>query len=130
MTSVFSAVPSPRRILLAAQWLFDSYGGTDEMLSFVQAAVVLEILLGDKAVSDVVGLGELLRNRCAYLISRSQVQREEILSEFPRIYAVRSKIVHEGKKRLNQEEWRLFSRLRWMFARVIQSEVQLLSQAD
>jgi hypothetical protein len=105
----------------------ESFGGADEMLSFVQAAVVLEILLGDKAASDVVGLGELLRNRCAYLISRSQAEREQILQDFQRIYAVRSNIVHAGKKRLNMAEWRLFLRLRWICQRVIREEARLLA---
>jgi hypothetical protein len=58
----------------------------------------MEILLGDKAASDLMGLGELLRNRCAYLISRNHAEREEILQDFKEIYAVRSHIVHAGKK--------------------------------
>jgi hypothetical protein len=62
--------------------------------------VAMEILLGDKAVSDLMGLGELLRNRCAYLIGDSQTQREEILDEFKKIYEVRCQIVHRGKSRL------------------------------
>jgi hypothetical protein len=107
-----------------------SHSGSDEMLSFVQAAVVLEILLGDKATSDVIGLGELLRNRCAYLISRSPLERERILSDFARIYDVRSKIVHEGKKRLNLDEWKLFSRLRWICQRVIREEARLLARPN
>jgi hypothetical protein len=115
------------RILLASQWHFESFGGSDEMLSYVQAAVVLEILLGDKAASDAMGLGELLRNRCAYLISRTQAEREEILRDFRGIYDVRSNIVHAGKKRLNHSEWRLFMRLRWICQRVIQEEIKLLA---
>ncbi len=122
----FSIVEKSRRILLAGQWLFDSYCGSNELLSFVQAAVVMEILLGDKAVSDLLGLGELLRNRCAYLISTSHEERETLLSDFREIYAVRSSIVHAGKKRLNAKEWELFSKLRWMCRRVIQEEVKLL----
>ena len=127
MVPPFSAGPLSDRLLLASQWHFESYGGSDEMLSFVQAAVVLEILLGDKAASDVAGLGELLRNRCAYLISRNHAEREEILRDFRAIYDVRSKIVHAGKKHLNVPEWRLFSRLRWICQRVIQEETRLLS---
>jgi hypothetical protein len=37
-----------RQIITAAQWFFDSHCQTDELLSFVQAAVVLEILLGEE----------------------------------------------------------------------------------
>ena len=127
MGFVFSAGPPANRLLLASHWLLDSYSGSDTMLAFVQAVVVLEILLGDKAVSEVVGLGELLGNRCAYLISKSQSERDKILEDFPRIYKVRSGIVHAGKKRLSRDEWRLFMRLRWICNRVIQEESRLLA---
>src|SRR5829696_4079636 len=50
------------RLLLAGQWLFDSYVGQNDLLSFVQTMIALEILLGDKERSDLLGLNELLRN--------------------------------------------------------------------
>lgn len=127
MAAVFSTGPLAARLLLASQWHFESFGGADEILSFVQAAVVLEILLGDKAASEVLGLGELLRNRCAYLISRNQSEREQLLRDFGKIYDVRSHIVHAGQKRLNAEEWRLFVLLRSICRRVIREEARLLS---
>lgn len=89
--------PANERILLSCEWLFDSIASDNELLSFVQAMVSLEILLGDKAVSDLMGLNELLRNRCAYLIGKSQAQRDEILKDFREIYDVRSQIVHREK---------------------------------
>jgi Apea-like HEPN len=91
--------------------------------------IALEILLGDKQRSDLMGLSELLRNRCAYLIGKNQRQRESILDDFGRIYDVRSQIVHRGKSRLSRQEQYLFFRLRWMCFRVIQEEVRLL-EAD
>jgi hypothetical protein len=115
-----------KKILLAGQWLFDSYCGKNELLSFVQATVALEILLGEKSISDVMGLGELLRNRCAYLIGKSHKQREGILNDFKKIYNIRSKIVHLGKSKLNFKERLLFYKLQWMCRRVIQEEVGLL----
>lgn len=124
---VFSAdAEAAEGVLRAAQWLFDSHGGGNQLLSYVQATVALEILLGDKAASDQVGLGELLRNRCAYLIGSSRSQREEILDDFNRIYFTRSRIVHQGKSRLSRSDLRDLSRLRWMCSRVIQEEVKLI----
>src|SRR2546425_12513341 len=58
------------RLLRAAKWLFDSYAATNPLLAFVQATTSLEILLGDKTLSDLVGLGALLGNRCAFLRAR------------------------------------------------------------
>jgi len=127
---VFSNQEKARKLILGGQWLFESCCGKDELLSFVQAAVVMEILLGEKTVSDLMGLGELLRNRCAYLIGRSHKEREETLSDFEEIYDVRSKIVHSGKSRLNMHERSLLSKLQWMCRRVIQEEVTRLEEDE
>jgi hypothetical protein len=86
---------------------------------------VLEILLGDKAKSDVVGVGELLRNRCAYLIGRTHTERTNIIERFNDIYSVRSHIVHAGKTRLNRKERMLFHILHSYCRRVIQAELEL-----
>jgi len=125
---VFKNKDKAQKILLASQWLFDSYCGKNELLTFVQTAVVMEILLGEKSVSDLMGLGELLRNRCAYLIGKSHKQRQELLDKFKEIYDVRSKIVHRGKSRLNLHERSLFSTLQWMCRRVIYEEIELLKE--
>jgi hypothetical protein len=126
--SVFRAQEDANKLVLGAQWLFDSHCGNDQLLQFVQAAVVMEILLGDKAISDLTGLGVLLANRCAYLIADSHSQREEVLKDFRKIYEVRSRIVHRGQSRLTNSESDLFSTLRWMARRVIQAEIKLLLQ--
>ena len=90
--------------------------------------VALEILLGDKATSDVIGLGELLRNRCAYLIGVTHDQRQDILDGFKEIYDIRSKIIHRGKSRLTMDERTLFRKLQWICRRVIQEEIELLKK--
>ncbi len=116
------------KLILAGQWFFDSYLGRNELLSFVQTMVALEILLGDKAASDVMGLGELLRNRCAYLIGKNHTQHERILGDFKEIYDIRSKIIHRGKSRLTFRERELFNRLQWICRRVIQEEIELIAE--
>ena len=117
-----------QRVLLASRWLFDSHIGQNELLSFVQMMVAIEILLGDRERSDLLGLGELLKNRCAYLIGKSQAQRDSILRDFGGIYDVRSQIVHRGKSRLSSTERRKFFQLQWMCIRVIQEEMELLEK--
>ncbi|WP_338692462.1 hypothetical protein V5279_40940 [Bradyrhizobium sp. 26S5] len=127
MRGIFRQQEKAEFLLLAAQWYFDGSHGADELLRYVQSMIVIEIILGDKATSDQMGLSELLRNRCAYLIGNSQEQREEILDEFRRIYDVRSQIVHRGKHRLTTDERWLLSYLRWICSRVIEREVELLN---
>ncbi len=114
------------RLLRAAQWLFDSYAATNPLLAFVQATTSLEILLGDKTMSDLVGLGALLGNRCAFLIGKSRSQRDKILTDFQRIYETRSKIVHRGHPRLSPTEENDLWMLHWMCSRVIQEEMKLM----
>ncbi len=128
ISAIVKATERTQNITLGAQWLLDSYSGSDELLQFVQAAVVVEILLGEKASSDLVGLGELLSNRCAYLIATSHAERAQLLQDFRTIYDVRSKIVHRGKSRLQLRERVLGDKLRWMCRRIIQEEVKLLEQ--
>jgi hypothetical protein len=52
----FCNKPKTERVLLASRWLFDSHIGQNELLSFVQTMIALEILLGDKQRSDLMGL--------------------------------------------------------------------------
>ena len=83
---ILSNLKHTERIILASQWLFESYFGNNELLSYIQATIVIEILLGDKAKSDIMGLTELLANRSAYLIGKSFSGREKMLKEFREIY--------------------------------------------
>ena len=88
----------------------------------------MEILLGDKAVSDLVGLGELLANQCAYLIAKSHDQRAKILTEFEKKYMSADPKCHQGKEHLSPHERELFYKLQWTCRRVIQKEVDLLKE--
>jgi hypothetical protein len=110
--------------------LLDSCAGKNELLSFVQTAVALEILLGEEVKSDILGIGELLGNRCAYLIGKTHSQRKGILDDFKKSYDVRSRIVHRGKSRLALDERALFSKLQWMCKRVITEEIRLIVEDE
>jgi len=110
----------------SGQWYFDSHAGTDNLLQFVQATVALEILLGDKAISEQIGLGQLLANRCAYMLAENHAERVELLDKFDEIYETRSRIVHSGKNSLNEKEWRLLHELRYLCGRLIRKELELM----
>lgn len=122
----FSNENKSRKIILACNWIFDSYIGENELLSFIQTMIAMEILLGEKGISDIIGISELLRNRCAYLIGRSHQERLAILEDLKNIYDIRSTIVHRGKSRLNNNERFLFYKLRGMCNRVVKEELQLI----
>lgn len=130
ISAAFRNLHKAEKVLLAGEWLLDSYAGKNELLSFVQTTVAMEILLGEKATSDIIGIGELLRNRCAYLIGKTHSQREEVLENFKKIYDVRSGIVHRGKSRLTSNERALFVKLQWMCQRVITEEIKLIIEDE
>jgi hypothetical protein len=118
---------SCNKLLLAGQWFFESYCGHNNLLAFVQNMVVLEILLGgEKKESEKIGLENLLKNRCAFFIGETQAERKRIMDQFERIYDVRSRIVHMGKSRLDDEETVLFHHLQDMSKSVIQKELGLV----
>lgn len=125
----FNAGESADYLRLAARWFWDSHTGQDELLQFIQCAVVVEILLGEKAASDGMGITEMLANRCAYLIAKTHDERAELIADFKKIYFIRSKIVHNGKRRLGANDRPLFHRLKWICRRIIQAEVELLKNA-
>lgn len=129
VAKAFVGGPEAEKVRLAGRWLFDSYAGGNQLMSFLQAMVVLEILLGDKTTSDKIGLGELLRNRCAYLLGKSAQDRAEIMAEFGKIYEVRSAIVHRGKSVIRATERPLFFKLRSYAQQVIRAELQLLPRS-
>lgn len=118
------------KISLAARWIFDSLTGDNELLSFVQATICLEILLGDQKHADQLSIGDILSNRCAYMIGRNDIERESILKDFKSIYSVRSEIVHRGKPRLSTEDRKQFSKLMGYASRVIVKEIDLLSEEN
>lgn len=132
MSVVFHDDQKNRRLITAAQWYFDAIAGQSDapLLAFVQMMVVLEIIYGDEAKSDKIGLGELLRNRCSYAIGRSTSERAEISDRFNEIYSVRSKIVHTGQNRLSENEHVLFDVLSGYCRRAIHHELKLLAQDD
>jgi len=127
--SVFRSA-NGKSLRLSARWLFDSYCGRDELLSYVQATVAIEILLGDEDADPDVGLTTLMANRCAYLVATTAKARAHILRAFRDIYKVRSKIVHRGKSRLNSKEVMLFNYLTALVRSVIDKEQRLLERGE
>jgi hypothetical protein len=117
--------PEVERLLSAAQWYFDSQCGSNPLLQFVQATTAIEIIYGDKARSDVIGLGELLANRCAFSLGRTLDERTQLLKTFKTLYDTRSRIVHAGKATLTELESEQLWRLRQICSRVLNKEMRL-----
>ena len=76
----------------------------------LDSAIALEVLLGDRKMSDKIGLTRLMSNRCAYSLGKSQNSRDEIVNFFERFYAIRSDIVHTGRLYLDEDEEKIVLR--------------------
>ncbi len=123
--AAFTDTEDANKLLLAAKWLFNSYANGDDLLAYVQAMVCIEIVLGDRGDADEIGLGQTIRNRCAYLIGGSVKDRKEISDSLKLIYQIRSNIVHSGKDKLSKEEFKMLYSLRHYCARVLDKELEL-----
>lgn len=119
--------PSVQKVLRASQWLFDSTSEENDILAYVQAMVCVEILLGEKAETNYLSLGKLLKNRCAYLIGKTDKDRQSIMRRFDDLYDTRSRIVHSGHNKLSKAERDDLYELRHLCRRIIQAEVMILS---
>lgn len=111
------------QLALAGRWLFDSYANSDDLMSFMQLAICVEVLIGTEDGGE--GITTLLANRCAYLIAKSSKERDDLIVEFKNIYKVRSKIVHRGLGTLKMNERNQYRRLRTITNRIVQEEVAL-----
>lgn len=125
---VFRNRGSNEKLMLAAQWFFDAFARQDETLRFVQTVIVLEVLLGEKADSDEMGIGALLKNRAAYLIAESASDRDDLIHSIGKIYQLRSKIVHSGKQHFSPTERLLSVELRSICQRIFRRELQMLAK--
>ena len=119
-------IESSKTLLLSSKWYFDSFKGDDSLLQYIRMMTSLEILLGEHADTSKASLGEVLGNRLAYLIGKSHRDRTEVLTEFKKIYGVRSGILHHGKHRLKVSERLLLSKLREFCQRAIEKETELV----
>lgn len=125
LVDVMSNRKKHKNVVKAAEWFFESHCGSNETLSFVQLMICLEILLGDKARSDRVGIGELLANRVAYMLGESEPERAQLLERVRALYDTRSKIVHSGARSLDIKGRAALHELKRIVARVIRREIQL-----
>lgn len=124
--SVFAKSDHGKRLSVASLWYLRSYLSRDTLDGLLEATIAIEALLGGGS-AERTKLSDLLGNRCAFLIGSSITERQEILSKFTEIYALRSKIVHEGHHRFSSGEKGLLSYAREMCRKAMFREMQLSS---
>jgi hypothetical protein len=114
----------------SARWLLDSEVGSNGLLQVVQATISLEILLGDQRQAGELGVVGLLANRLAYFVGKTPSERDALLSEFKKLYDLRSQIVHAGKAVLSDKEGNAVYRLRALARRCLSQQIFQLAEAS
>jgi len=112
-----------KSIKTAVEWAFDSSGEANETISFIQACIGIEAILGGKRGQE--SLTETLADRCAYLLATKINDRDKIRTYFKEFYNLRSKIVHGRAMTLSEEESQYLYWGKSILDRVIGKEMNL-----
>lgn len=112
-----------RKLYTACIWYYRATISRRPLDQMLESTIAIEVLLGDRSASEGVGLGNLLGNRCAFLLGESLKERQEILQLFSKIYSLRSLIVHEGKHKLEPGESRTVGAAVRLCGRIIAKEL-------
>jgi hypothetical protein len=123
--TIYSDEKDARKLFTACIWYYRAIINKRPLDRLLEATIAIEVLLGDRQVSEGVGLSNILGNRCAFLLGTTSVQRQNILSLFNRIYFLRSNIVHEGRHKLEPGEAKTVSAAIQLCGAIISKEMEV-----
>jgi hypothetical protein len=97
------------RVKAAIEWWIDGLTSENQTISFLQLCIGFEALLGEPTDSNggragERGVTERLSDRYAYLLGRTQSEREAYRAEFKKVYDRRGQIVHQRQTHLRRSE--------------------------
>jgi hypothetical protein len=121
LSYLFQLANKRKSILMALEWGYESDTIPNQTFRFVLKFIALESLLGDK--KNVV---ETLTNRCAFLLADTHEERESLLIEIPKLYKLRSELIHGNKSLLGYENHKKLDSLNEILKRVIFTELMML----
>lgn len=94
--------PLVNRLRSSVQWYARAVRLTDEGEKYVALAIALDTLLGSRRKTESKeaswgAIGQILADRCAYLLCSTYDERIKMLERVRHLYGVRSAIVHRGE---------------------------------
>lgn len=112
VTDSFLAIPREtldvQRIKAAMEWWIDAVAVENQTIAFLEFCLGFEALLGDSDGngnrSPERGITERLSDRYAYLMGRTQSEREEHRKAFAKFYKRRGQIVHQRETHLRRSQ--------------------------
>lgn len=107
------------RILTGLEWAFDADVERNETQALLNACIGIEAILGKEKET---GLTDKLADRCAFMLGRGTRQREQIASDFKKIYDARSKVVHGRRRRLQPHERGMLDQAKQLLRDILKRE--------
>lgn len=126
---IFSDFSNSARARTALGWLMSSMLNVDEITSFVQGIIAIEAIIGANENPSELGKSRPIAERAAYFIAKNISERNEILSNVQKMYALRNRIVHEGYTRLSFVEHSLASHLQVLAKVIFAKELQFIFES-
>lgn len=115
------------KLKTACAWVLRAHLSSRSLDRVLEAAITMEVLLGDRDTSDRVGLSKLMANRCAYALGKSASERDHIIDLFSRFYKLRSEIVHSGRTNLDVDERKVVNRGLDLATKTLKHEIEIAS---
>lgn len=114
-----------KRLLLAIEWIGQSYNEVSPSSAFLKSVIALEILFthNEKTIINASILSQISES-IALLLGRDQNERIKIESEVKSLYSMRSAIAHAGKMQVAQEDlFRIFHLSRTVVIKLMTSSL-------
>jgi hypothetical protein len=96
-----------KRIMLAVEWIGQSMADPSPQSAFIKAAIALEIIFtyNEKEIITPSIMNQISES-IALILGSSVDERLKIESRVKKLYGLRSKIVHSGKKDISQADYK------------------------
>lgn len=120
--------PKTRRVFSAAEWYIDSFADNNTPMELIKLCIGLESIYGDNESNG--SITESLADRCAYSLSSTHEERENIKTEFKKLYKIRSKIVHGVTNSLTPEDRDHIRNANSLLRRSIEKELMLIKNSN
>ncbi|QJD91658.1 hypothetical protein HH213_17135 [Duganella dendranthematis] len=108
-----SASPSEmgKRVLLAIDWIGESYAENVQSSAFIKAAIALEILFNEQSDFLTKGIAAQISESVALLLGQGVDEKMAIEKDVRRLYGIRSGIAHAGKSDISSGDLTLLQKL-------------------
>jgi len=120
------AIDNVKSIRRSLEWAFDAQLDEDEHMRFMKTCIGLEAAISEQ--NDALGITEQLADRCAFLLNKTAVSRQETRETMRKIYKLRSKLVHGAAAGLTGSERNLAVKAERTLEKVLSTELKAVME--